>query len=67
MIFKIALLVWFLGWGLLCLLAPSWCFRLLSRGRNPNPNELRRVKIVGYMGLVFSVIALFSHPPTLHQ
>jgi hypothetical protein len=55
---KILILVWFFGWGFLMLRFPVQCFRLLSCGHIPTPKQLKREKIVGYMGVGFGTLFL---------
>ena len=59
-IFRMIVLVWFFGWGFFLLRFPIRCYRLLALGRTPTPVQLKRVRIVGYMGLIFGSIYLLE-------
>jgi hypothetical protein len=54
--FKIIVLVWFFGWGLLFLLAPLPAYRFLSLGRTPSSKQLKYEKWLGIMVLAFGVV-----------
>ena len=54
--FKIIVLVWFLGWGLLFLAAPVRAYRFLSWGRTPSSKQLKVEKWLGIMTLGFGVV-----------
>jgi hypothetical protein len=57
-IFHTIVLGWFLGWGFLLLKFPAQCYRVLSWGKTPNANQLKRAVFVGYMGLFFACLFL---------
>lgn len=56
----ICALVWFFGWGFLCLRCPVASFRIVALGRRPTPKDLRVVRVVGYMGVVFGCLLLLE-------
>ena len=56
--FNILGLIWLLGWGSLLLRFPTQCFRVLVWGRRPTTKQLKRLRILGYMGLGFGSLAL---------
>jgi hypothetical protein len=56
--FNIVGLVWLLGWGFSALRFPEQSYRLLSWGRTPTPRQLKRVRVVGYIGLGFGSLFL---------
>jgi hypothetical protein len=53
---KVIALVWFFGWGFLLLKFPVLAYRILSFGRTPNPLQLGREKMIGYMALAFGCL-----------
>lgn len=55
-IYKIVVLVWFFGWGLLFLMAPVPVFRLFTWGRTPIDKQLRREKWLGRMAIAFGLL-----------
>lgn len=59
-IFRAIVLVWLFGWGFLLLKFPIQCYRLLALGRRPIPVQLKRVRVVGYIGLIFGSIFLLE-------
>jgi hypothetical protein len=55
--FKIVVLVWFFGWGLLFfLVAPVRAYRVLSLGRSLSDKQIKYEKWLGIMALVFGVV-----------
>jgi hypothetical protein len=59
-VFKVLALAWLLGWGFVLLRFPIQCYRLFALGRPPTPQQLKRVRIVGYIGLIFGSIFLLE-------
>jgi len=56
--FIILMLLWFFGWSFLLLWLPTRALRVLAWGRRPTSKELKRARVVGYMGLFFGCLLL---------
>ena len=50
--------VWLLGLGFLLLRFPLRTYRLLNWGKEPEPKDLKMVRVVGYLGLGFGFLFL---------
>jgi hypothetical protein len=58
--FHLVLLVWFFGWGFLLTKFPQRCYRIMSWGQTPHEKQIRRARIVGYMGWFFGTLLLIQ-------
>jgi hypothetical protein len=59
-LFKVVILIWFLGWGFMLTRFPVRGYRVLARGRTPTDRQLKLTKFVGYIGLVSGGIYLME-------